>query len=156
MKRWTLYLLVGLIFGIFDFYYQEMTKGLLHSTLSWLSIAWIVWLIPVIPIILHELKISKSIIKSALANVVTWATATIIYYLYIPFKLIFIGQASRSEMYFTNHGEDYYWDNVKYVFQHDVFGGIGRWIGVATIGGFIFGLLFSIIILRFKKKGRLE
>ena len=66
----------------------------------------------------------------------------------VTFKLIFIGQASRSDMYFTNHGEEYYLKNVKYVFQHDVLGGIGRWIGVAIIGGFIFGLL---LVLRINK-----
>ena len=49
-KRWISYGVVGILFGIFDFYYQEFTEGLNYifnkNILIWFIVAWGIWLIP--------------------------------------------------------------------------------------------------------------
>jgi hypothetical protein len=151
-RRWFVYIIIGVLFGVFDFCYQDFTKGIaIHSFAMWFAVAWAIWLIPIIPIALYETKISKSRIMSALANVLTWSASTISYYLFIPIKLMFIGQASRIEMYISNYRDPFYWSNVKNILLGDVLDGISRWIGVAVLGGFIIGFLISSIYLGLSK-----
>ena len=100
-KRWLIYILIGLLFGIFDFYYQELTQKLIISKLMWFIVAWSVWLIPIIPIVLYEAKTSKSIIKSIWANILVWSVSVISYYMYIPIKLVFIGQTTMSNFHIS-------------------------------------------------------
>ena len=102
-KRWLIYILIGLLFGIFDFYYQEFTQNLILSKLMRVIVVWLVWLIPIIPIVLYEAKTSKSIIKSIWANILVWNVSVISYYMYIPIKLLFIGQTSMSNFYISNY-----------------------------------------------------
>ncbi|HEY5523859.1 MAG TPA: hypothetical protein VIK26_00825, partial [Clostridium sp.] len=131
-KRWFVYIIIGVLFGVFDFFYQEFTKGIdITSYTMWFVVAWAIWLIPIIPIVLHEAKVSKSRVMAALANVLTWSVATISYYLFIPIKLMFIGQVSRKEMYISNYRDPFYWSNLKSILLGDVLGSIGKWIGVA-------------------------
>jgi len=151
-KRWFVYIIIGVLFGIFDFYYQEVTKGIaITSYAVWFVVAWAIWLIPIIPIVLYESKISKSKVMSAFANVLTWSVATISYYLFIPIKLMFIGQVSRKEMYISNYRDPFYWSNLKSILLGDVLGSILTWIVVAIAGGFIIGFLISFTYLNFKK-----
>ena len=98
-KRWLIYILIGILFGVFDFYYQEFTQSISTSTIMWFIVAWSVWLVPVIPIVLYEAKISKSVVKSVFANILVWSVSVISYYMYIPIKLVFIGQSTMLEFY---------------------------------------------------------
>ncbi|MBX4262792.1 hypothetical protein KTC96_23320 (plasmid) [Clostridium estertheticum] len=150
-KRWFIYIIIGVLFGVFDFFYQEFTEGMATSYAMWFVVAWAIWLIPIIPVVIYEAKVSKSSVMSALANVLTWSVSTISYYLFIPIKLIFIGQATRIEMYISNYRDQFYWSNLKSILLGDVLSGIVRWIGVAIVGGFITGFLISFIYLSLRK-----
>jgi hypothetical protein len=150
-KRWFICILVGVLFGIFDFYYQELTQGIVTSSLLWFIVAWGIWLMPVIPIVLYAAKASQSKLISTLASIVTWCTAVISYYVFLMMKLIFIGQATRPELYITNYKDPFYWSNLKSVFLGDVLGGIIEWILIAAVGGGIVGFSVSFIYLRVKK-----
>lgn len=150
-KRWFIYIIIGVLFGIFDFYYQEFTKEIVTSYVRWFAVAWGIWLVPIIPIVLYEAKVSGSRLMSALANILTWSVSTISYYLFIVIKLIFIGQATRQELYISNYRDQFYWSNLKSVIWGEVFGGIIDWISVAVVGGFIVGYLVSFIYLRLRR-----
>lgn len=153
-KRWFIYIIIGVLFGVFDVYYQEFTIGIVrihHTYVMWLLVTWVIWLVLAVPIIVYEAKVSKSRVMSALANVLTWSVSIISYYLYIPIKLMFIGQSTMKEMYISNYRDPFYWSNISSLFLDDALGGIVRWIGVAVVGGFIVGFLISFIYLRFKK-----
>ena len=108
-KRWVIYIIIGILFGVFAFYYQEFTKGInVNSYAMWFLVAWGIGLIPIIPIALHEAKVS-------------------------------------------NHRDPFYWSNLKSILLGDVLGSIGKWIGVAVVGGFITGFLISFIYLSLRK-----
>ncbi len=148
-KHWLI--LIGILFGVFDFYYQEMIQGLPVSNIVRLAVIFGIWLVPAIPVVLYEAKATRSPFKSALANVLTWSVAILSYYLYLAVKLIFIGQSTRPELYFANYQDAYYWSNLQSLFFGDVLYGIGEWIGVALLGGFLTGYLIGLIYLHIGK-----
>ncbi|ETI95273.1 MAG: hypothetical protein Q617_SPSC00209G0001, partial [Streptococcus sp. DORA_10] len=134
-KRWLIYVLIGILFGIVDFYYQEFTQEIITSTIVWLVVAWSVWLIPIIPIVLYEAKISKSVLKSVLANILVWNVSVISYYMYIPIKLVFIGQSTMLEFYIYNYKSEFYWSNLKALIWHLISQDAPEWLVVAILGG---------------------
>lgn len=150
-KRWLIYVLIGILFGIVDFYYQEFTQEIITSTIVWLVVAWSVWLIPIIPIVLYEAKISKSVLKSVLANILVWNVSVISYYMYIPIKLVFIGQSTILEFYIYNYKSEFYWSNLKALIWHLISQDAPEWLVVAILGGLIVGFCISFSYLRLRK-----
>lgn len=151
-KRWYIYIVVGILFGIFDFYYQELTQGIhISSFVVWFVVAWAVWLIPAIPIVLYETKVSESKKKSVISNVLVWSISVCFYYLYMAIKLIFIGQESMKSFHISNYKDQFYLSNLKSLFLDDVLRGITEWIIIAIVGGIVVGFLISFIYLHIRK-----
>ena len=75
-KRWFIYIIIGIGFGVFDFYYQ----GFIQTSLAFILLGEItrvmlilgIWLVPVIPIVLYETKVSQSRVMSALTSLVVY------------------------------------------------------------------------------------
>ena len=150
-KHWFIYIMIGVLFGDFDFFYQELTQGLVTSFIIWFVVAWGIWLMPIIPVVLYEAKISQSKLMPTLASIFTWSISVVSYYVFMAVKLIFIGQATMQELYIAKYKDPFYWSNLKSVFFDDVLRGIVEWIGVAVVGGGIVGFLVSFSYLRFRK-----
>jgi hypothetical protein len=157
-KRWLGYTIIGLVFGVFDFYYQifihtkfydQLLSGLGRS-LVWPILVLGIWLVPVIPIILHEAKFSHSSWLTALASALTWSTSVVAYYLTNAFQLAIVGVTSRSEMHISNRNDPYFWMNWRGVFLDDLIMNNVEWIVVAVIGGTAIGFSLSFIYLRLK------
>lgn len=151
-KHWFIYIIIGVLFGIFDFYYQEFTSRIVNSSyVIWFIVDWGIWLIPIIPSIIYQSKISESKIKPALASVLIWSIAVVSYYFYMAFKLIFIGQTSMQFLHISNYRDPFYFRNLRSLFLGDVLSGIFQWIIVALVGGFIIGFLISHIYFYLRK-----
>ncbi|HOQ02096.1 MAG TPA: hypothetical protein PK604_15025 [Acetivibrio clariflavus] len=150
-RRWIIYIIVGILFGVFDFFYQELTSGIISSYATWFIVAWGIWLIPIIPISIYEAKVTKSCLRSAFTSVITWSISIVSYYLFMAVKLVLIGQASRKELHISNYRDEFYWSNLKSLFTGDVLSGIIEWIGIAIVGGFVIGLSVSFAYLKLKK-----
>lgn len=157
-KRWLVYTLIGLVFGIFDFYYQtfisntfyDQLLGGLGRSLVWPILIVGIWLAPIIPIILHEAKFSYSSWLPALASALTWSTSVIGYYLTNAFQLAIVGVSSRPEMHISNRNDPYFWVNWRGVFLDDLVANNVGWMVVAVIGGAVIGFLLSFIYLGLK------
>ncbi len=153
-RRWFFYLLIGILFGIFDFFFQTWIYQIFpvgsRSTAMQIPI-WGVWLLVVVPVALNEVKTSRSVWLTAASSVFTWSVAVVAYYLFMGVKLIFIGQASRAEMHISNHNAPYYWSNIKSFFVGDFLSGVGEWIIVALVGGCLVGLAVGFLALRVMK-----
>jgi len=150
-KRWMVYILIGFLFGIFDFYYQEFTESLITSSTMWFLVAWSVWLVPAIPIVLYEAKKSQDIIKSIFANILVWSVSVISYYMYIPFKLVFIGQSSMQHFYISNYKNKFYLSNLKSLILGLISEDIPEWLVIAVLGGLVVGFCVSFSYLYLKK-----
>lgn len=147
-KRWVIYGLTGITFGVFDYFFQQAVSQ--HSSLiARVVVIYGIWLIPLIPIALHEARVSNSIVKSALASALTWSVAIVSYYFYMAVELIIIGKDSRPELQFSNHQDPYYWSNIGQIFSGDVSGGIVEWIALAVIGGWLIGFTIGFVYIRF-------
>ena len=155
-KRWLIYILIGILFGVFDFYYQEFTQSISTSTIMWFIVAWSVWLVPVIPIVLYEAKISKSVVKSVFANILVWSVSVISYYMYIPIKLVFIGQSTMLEFYISNYRSEFYWSNLKELIWGLISEDAPEWLVVAVLGGLIVGFCISFSFLRLRKLSNMK
>lgn len=150
-KRWLFYLLIGVLFGIFDFYFQTWMQQNMFSGMPG-NLAMIpilgVWLAMVIPIALREATAARSVWLAAAASAFSWSVSIIAYYLFMGVNLILIGQPAREEMHISNHAAPYYWSNVKSFFLGDFMDGVSEWIVVALIGGCLIGLVAGWIALR--------
>lgn len=155
-KRWLIYILIGVLFGVFDFYYQEFTQGIITSTIMWFVVAWSVWLIPVIPIVLYEAKISKSVVRSIFANILVWSVSVISYYMYIPIKLVLIGQSTMLDFYIYNYKSQFYWSNLKSLIWGLISEDAPEWLVVAILGGLIVGFVISFSYLRLRKLSNIK
>ncbi len=159
-RRWIIYAIIGIVFGIFDFFYQEFIVGLISSQplggagyiIAWLILVVGIWLVPVIPVVLHEVRVTRSARRGALANVFTWCISVIVYYLTNGVQLAFIGVPARMEMHISNRGEPWFWQNWQSLFVQDLIGGSIEWLIVAVVGGTMIGFLVGLLSLRFQQR----
>jgi len=159
-KRWFVYVLIGVVFGAFDFYYQNFIYNTFFqrefSSFGMILIrtflVLVIWLVPIVPIILREVKISASNWLSALAGALTWSAAIISYYLTNAFQLAVIGVSARPEMHISNRNDPYFWTNWRFVFLETLVADNLEWIIVAVIGGSVIGFLLSAFLLKFRKQ----
>lgn len=160
-RRWFIYIIIGIVFGVIDFYYhgflanylvrKQAFNSSLAREIAWLVLSIGIWLVLIIPIVLHEAKVSQSRVLSALASSLTWCASIISYYLTNAVQLAFIGLPTRPELHISNRRDPFFWGNWKSVFWYDIVGGIVEWAVVAVVGGFIIGFLISFIYLHLRE-----
>lgn len=155
-KRWLIYLLIGILFGVFDFYYQNFTQQVDVSSLVRIILILGVWLVPLIPIILYETKVTRSTRRAALASAFTWCVSVAAYYLTNGVQLAFIGVPGRPEMHISNYNAPHFLSNWLSVFLYDLVGGSLEWLVVAVVGGVIIGFLVSFLYLRLLAVGQIK
>ncbi|NSW52037.1 MAG: hypothetical protein HPY85_06000 [Anaerolineae bacterium] len=148
--RWLYYLLAGIAFGIFDFYFQNWVQAL-SAWGIWINIPILgIWLVLLVPVAVVEVKTSNSPWLTAAASAFAWSTAVVAYYLFNGIKLIVIGEPSRPEMHLSNRGDAFYWSNIRAFFTGDFVSGVGEWLIIAIIGGSLIGLVIGFVALRLK------
>lgn len=143
-KRWLLYGLIGVLFGLFDFYFQQIAQSD-SSLVVRVIIIFGIWLVPLVPIALYEAKRSRSELKTAFACAFTWSIAIVAYYLYMVVELIAMAKDTRPELHFSNSHDPYYWSNLGQVLGNDMVGGILEWIPLALVGGGLLGLSIGFL-----------
>lgn len=146
-KRWLLYGVIGIAFGVIDYFFQQVAQQD-SSPVTRVIVIYGIWLIPLIPIALYEVHASRSVVKPAIASALAWSLAIVAYYLYMAVELIIIGKDSRPELQFGNHQDPYYWSNLGQVFSGEVSGGIFEWLALAIFGGGLIGLVIGFTYIR--------
>jgi hypothetical protein len=77
---------IGILFDVFDFFYQELMHVYIASSIARIILIFGIWLVPAIPVILYEARFTESRWKASLACVLTWSAAIVSYYLYTAKK----------------------------------------------------------------------
>lgn len=109
--RWLIYITVGTLFGIIDFYYPSFFPHLaVHSAIMGFLLTFGVWLVPAVPVSLYEANASKSRFRASLANILTWCVSVIVYYLTNTIQLA-VGSATQPDLRLSNHGAPFFWHN---------------------------------------------
>lgn len=147
-NRWMVYCLVGVAFGVIDYYYQQYAVQFSDSSILQIIVVLGIWLIPLLPVVVYETNISKSKKSGTLSGVVVWSIAVLAYYAYMMPDLLVIGKESRPEMHISSASDPYFWSNFTEFIRGSIIGGMIEWIAVAIIGGAIMGYLISAIFTR--------
>jgi hypothetical protein len=162
-RRWVVYLVIGTLFGVFDFVYlgflspwQQSFANSPNGQIIRLSIFFVlnlgIWLVPVVPIAVHESRVSRSRLRSAAAGLVVWCAAIVAYYLANAAQLAFWGLPTRMELHVSNYRNEWFWHNWANVLRGDILGGIVEWMAVAIVGGVAVGSLTASAYLRFNHR----
>jgi hypothetical protein len=161
MKRWYFYALIGLIFGVFDWFYLDWLSRGLGPNLGenpfivipiLLGLNYGIWLVPIIPVTLYEANRAKTIKTPIFAGILTWSCAIFSYYAYYAI-LFSLGRLPNLE-YFNIFNHDFSevratywrWFNQIILFQ------FLEWIPIAVIGGGVTGAIACWVMCRFKHK----
>lgn len=145
-QRWTIYLLIGFLFGVFDFYYHDFISRITGG-FAWLSLSLGIWLIPTIPVALYEAHTSRSKRRSAAASLLIWCTALLSYYLANIAQLALIGDSDWPDLHISHGADPFFWQSWSKVFWQVIVAGIAEWMVVAVVGGFLVGCIASSIYL---------
>jgi len=150
MKKYYFYTLIGLIFGVFDHWFQSNMNFNKFPEIAQIVMIFGVWILSAIPIVLTERKETNSIHKAALAVVYTWTVSLFFYYMGTYVIVVFIGKDTLPFMHISNYQDDYYFQNnlreLLVVFIDTL-----EWVPISVVGGYITGsILYWIVdIFRF-------
>jgi hypothetical protein len=162
-RRWLFFIVIGLFFGVIDWYYLDGLSSFLSDfgsssnmnnaapVVQLLGIAMIIilnwgfWLVPVIPAAIYESKHSKSIGLAALSAITVWSFAILSYYGYYTILLLFWGLPNLDFMLFSNRNSPTYWQDWQPIFQRLILNQFFEWIVVALIGGAVVGALTGFV-----------
>lgn len=160
MLRWILYPLIGLVFGVMDWYYlnwlsYDLSRLFMTSPNLLMVVKGIlnygIWLLPILPIVIHESRKAASIKGPVYAGMLTWSTAVLSYYGYYGL-LLSLGKLP-SWGYLNIFGPKFdgfwldYWRKMRFI----IFEGIIQWLPIAVIGGAVIGALAWWIFHRRQK-----
>jgi hypothetical protein len=169
-KRWIIYLIIGLAFGIIDWYFIDMLATLNQTqrlsnfllgrsegvrqlyVLGLIVLNWGIWLIPAIPIAIFEMKRSGKIWKAALAAVLVWSMALLSYYAYYAFLLMFVGLPNFDFMLFKYRDSATYWADWWPPFQRVIVNQFFEWLMVGVVGGSLTGVFSAYLYAASSKK----
>lgn len=143
--RWWLFALVGLAFGVLDWYIVQWTAS--SSLFSVLPGIWVsgfnalVWLIPILPVVSHTAKRATAWHSAPLAGMLTWGSAVISYYACYGLMLS-LGRVTGWEHLNVFWGKEHeFWGVFWQAFKPLILLQILEWLWVALLGGFMLGAL---------------
>lgn len=155
-RRFFLYALIGLIFGIIDWFYLDwlahISWGSLGESILVVPIIIVmnygIWLVPIIPVVIYEARHAEKIIYPMLAGMLTWSCAIFSYYVYYTI-LLSLGKLIHLE-HFNIFGDkdETFWYYYWHMFNGIILGQFLEWIIIAMIGGAIIGALSFWLVHR--------
>ena len=147
--RFFLYALIGLIFGIIDWFYLDwlahISWGNLGETILVVPIIiamnYGIWLVPLIPVIIYEARRAKRIQNPMLAGILTWSCAIFSYYTYYSILLSMGKLINLEHLNIFGDKNATFWPEYWRMFSRIILGQFLEWIIIAIIGGAIIGAL---------------
>lgn len=147
--RFLLYAIIGLIFGVIDWFYLDWLAHISWGTLGEsilvvpiiIGMNYGIWLVPIIPLAINEARYAEKIIYPMFASMVTWSCAIFSYYIYYAI-LLSLGKLINLE-HLNIFGDKYktFWPEYWQMFNKIIFSQFLEWIIIAIIGGAITGAL---------------
>ena len=148
--RFLLYSLIGLLFGLLDWFYLNWLARISWGSLGEsilvvpiiIGLNYGIWLVPIIPVVVYEARHAEKILPCMLAGMLTWSCAIFSYYFYYAI-LLSLGKLPHLE-HLNIFGDKnarfwyYYWQ----MFNGIIVGQFVEWIIIAVIGGAALGALF--------------
>lgn len=148
MKRYYAYLIVGLIFGLADWYFvdwinaqlssPEITSAKIRTALKLANV--LVWLAPIVPVLIYETRRAANPWQPMLAGALVWSAAIVAYYSLYAW-LLSQGRIVGWEHLSIHLGSEKgfwvdFWSVARVTFLKE----FRDWIWVALVGGGGMGL----------------
>ena len=160
--RFIIYSIMGLIFGILDWFYLDWLAHVSWGSLGQSSLMipvililnYGIWLVPIVPVVFYESRAASRIIVPVLAGILTWSCAILSYYFYYA-CLLSLGKLPHLE-HLNIFGDKYaaFWYEYWQMFKGIIIGQFFEWVIIAVLGGATLGA-FSFWISRKKSKIKL-
>ncbi len=159
-KRWYLYGLIGLIFGMIDWFYLDWLAFGLGPNLGEnpfiaipivIGLNYGIWLVPIIPVTLFESQRSESIKGPIKAGILTWCCALLSYYSFYA-VLFSLGKLPNLEWFniFGERFDGFWWQYWRWI-RSIILLQLLEWLPIGLIGGGIIGALAWWIIRKRKE-----
>lgn len=151
MKRLHYYILIGLVFGIFDWFYLNWFIRGLGPNLGEnpfivipiiIGLNYGIWLVPIIPVVIYETKKSNTIKGPILAAILTWTCSLFSYYAYYA-VLLSLGKLHHlAHLNVFGDRHDGFWQEYGRMFNRIILFQFLEWLPIAVIGGTIIAAFF--------------
>jgi hypothetical protein len=159
-KRFAIYITVGVLFGILDWYYlnglANFQWGSLGESILVIPIILFlnfgIWLLPVAAVAIYEERRSFSLHRAAFSGAVVWTCAITSYYLYYTILLAFFGLPHMEHLLFINRNDPAFLSEWSIAFKRIILAQFLEWIGIALVGGGIVGFLSAKIDIGIRKR----
>jgi hypothetical protein len=148
-RRFFLYALIGLIFGIIDWFYLNWLAHISWGSLGEsvlvvpiiIGMNYGIWLVPIIPVVIYEARHAEKMLYPMLTGMLTWSCAIFSYYVYYAI-LLSLGKLIHLEHLniFGDKNATFWWE-YWHMFNGIILGQFLEWIIIAIIGGAIIGAL---------------
>jgi hypothetical protein len=148
-QRFVVYALIGLIFGVLDWFYLNWLAhvswgGLGESILVVpiiIGMNYGIWLVPIIPVTIYEARRAEKSVYPMLAGMLTWSCAIFSYYAYYAALLSFGKLIHLEHLNILGEKYDSFWYEYWQMFKWIILGQFFQWIVIALIGGAVIGAL---------------
>lgn len=160
MKRWHYYCLIGLLFGILDWFYLDWLSRSLGPNLGEnpfivipiiITLNYGIWLVPVIPVIIYEIRQADHIKGPILAAILTWCSALFGYYTYYTILLSLGKLPNLAHLNLFGNRYEGFWRDYWVMFRRIILYQFLEWIPIAVVGGGIIAVIFWWLIKKRKK-----
>lgn len=144
LRRWLGYALLGLCFGVADWYAMEILKEIfpplgIFGLIVGFAAMWGVWLLPALAVVAAELRASRRARWCAAAVALVWVCAIAAYYLLYGFLLAFDGEPPLSLGYALGHLAMRGWADWAEIMRTLLLRDIMRWGAAALACGALVG-----------------
>ncbi len=148
-RRYLWYGSVGLIFGVFDWFYlnwlADVSWGSMGESILVIPVILLlnygIWLAPIIPATIFDARRARQALSPMLAGALTWSCAMLSYYTFYAI-LLSTGRLEHLEhlSLFGERGGSF-WLEYWAMFNRIILSQFLEWIGIAVIGGGMVGAL---------------
>lgn len=161
MKRWHVYILIGLIFGIIDWFYLDWLSRGLGPNLGEnpfivipiiIGLNYGIWLVPIIPVVIYESRKADTVKGPILAGVLTWCCALFSYYTYYAVLLSLGKLPNLAHLNIFGVRYEGFWSEFGRMYMRVILLQFLEWLPVAVIGGSIIAVFFWWLTGRRKKQ----
>ena len=160
MLRWILYTLIGLVFGVLDWYYlnwltYDLGRSLMTNPILWRVLKNIlnygIWLVPIVPVVIHEGRKAPNIKRPAYAGMLTWGAGVLGYYGYYGILLSLGKLPHWGDLNVFGPKLDGFWIDYWRKLRYWILEEFLQWLPIALIGGALMGMLAWKIFHRRQK-----
>jgi hypothetical protein len=148
-NRWLVYALIGLAFGVFDWYYLNLLARFPWGSLGnspivipiIIGLNYGIWLVPVLPVTYYESRQSLSKRNAALSGALCWSCSILSYYIYYTLLLAFWGLPNMDHLLVLGEKGAGFSQEWNMAFQRIILDQVIEWLPVALVGGALMGLI---------------